>query len=457
MILAARKFQRRKLLCFQKSWIYVAAVWFVVYMVTSLWFQHEKLSELFARKSTVQEEWRKERLRNVSRTLDLLHRGTNTTATNPEAPVYRRYYPGRKAFPLRQEDDNRPALTTLIKDDEIIGNVQFLLDFAIVGFGKAGTTTLMEWLARHPSVAVFSREVYDLVQKQPAKLVRSLYEDLPAGNYTRGYKNPLEVTQKHVLDYYRTYWPHTKLLIGLRHPIHWFESLYNFRVQNLSPGQPEIPNPNDLVGRCYRFNICTEKGNFAYYLMQLGKTSDRSISPLTQQIIGRYARLWFNVSQVPAMPNPVFLYHMEEMKEAPDKLAGSVVEFLGLDAPIVPSLPHAKPGLDIIDENIRKQKERQKIDICNPAYRPVRAELVRIGTLGARWIEEEFLSSSSTIHVSDPDGFRTLLRRWSVDPCPDAAPGVSRAALRRVPPKNDPIIRPFQYHTDFTNALRRPK
>eukprot|EP00977_Amphora_coffeiformis_P003397 scaffold630_cov174-Amphora_coffeaeformis.AAC.17 len=127
------------------------------------------------------------------------------------------YYPGRKV--ALQPQSQRPALETLIDEERIIGNVQFLLDFAIIGFGKAGTSTLMDWLAAHPVVAMFAREVYDLVQQRPAHLVQSLYEDLPAGDqYMRGYKNPLEITQPHVLDYYRTYWPQTKLICGLRHP-----------------------------------------------------------------------------------------------------------------------------------------------------------------------------------------------------------------------------------------------
>ena len=148
---------------------------------------------------------------------------TSSQQENQQQRVY--YQPGRKVA-LQQFNDSRPALETLIEGEKIIGDVQFLLDFAIVGFGKAGTSTMMDWLAAHPSVAMFSREVYDLVNQRPSKLVQSLYEDLPAGeNYIRGYKNPLEISQRHVLEYYRTYWGTTKLICGLRHPGEWKESL----------------------------------------------------------------------------------------------------------------------------------------------------------------------------------------------------------------------------------------
>jgi hypothetical protein len=38
---------------------------------------------------------------------------------------------------------------------------------------------------------------------------------------------PGDITQEHVLDYYRKYFPKTKLIVGVRHPIRWFESLYS--------------------------------------------------------------------------------------------------------------------------------------------------------------------------------------------------------------------------------------
>lgn len=302
----------------------------------------------------------------------------------------------------------------------------------------------MDWLAGHASVAIFSREVYDLMHQQPGRLVRSLYEDLPAGEaFLRGYKNPLEVTLPHVLDYYRTYWPTTKLILGLRHPVSWFQSLYNFRVQNALPGEDNMPDPNSLVGRCYGAsrNTCTEKGNFAYALLQLGKTNDGGPQPTTalaDRIVGHYKRLWFNVSNVPYLPNPVFAYHMEQMQAAPDRLARDLEHFLGLTSPLSP-LPHSKPGLTLMHVADQQRKDQLKIDICDPAYRPLRDALVRVGAMGAQWIEQEFLQASSSVQVADPDQFLTLLQSWSVDPCPALpSPGEKGTAARKNLPRSSP-------------------
>ena len=62
----------------------------------------------------------------------------------------------------------RPDLEDLVDSEknEIIGDVQFLLDFAVVGHGKCGTTTLMHWLADHPEIQCFREEIWELVSCQ---------------------------------------------------------------------------------------------------------------------------------------------------------------------------------------------------------------------------------------------------------------------------------------------------
>jgi len=86
-----------------------------------------------------------------------------------------------------------PELSSLLSRDgsKIIGNVQHLLDFAIVGFPKTATTTLMIWISRHPEVQMFSREIHSLKNSNPAELVRLLHSLRPGENFKRGYKGML--------------------------------------------------------------------------------------------------------------------------------------------------------------------------------------------------------------------------------------------------------------------------
>jgi hypothetical protein len=87
----------------------------------------------------------------------------------------------------------------------------------------------------------------------------------------------------------------------------------------------------------------------------------------------------------------------------------------------------------------QQRKDQLKIDICEPAYRPVRDALVRMGAMGARWIEQEFLQASPSVHVSDPDQFLALVQSWSIDPCPALpSPGQKVTAARKNLPRSSP-------------------
>jgi hypothetical protein len=129
------------------------------------------------------------------------------------------------------------------------------LGVAIIGFGKAGTTTVMKWLSQHPRIHMYPKEIYDLADRKPAHFVQKLYM-LPVGdNSIRGYKSPMDLTLPHVVqDYLRRYWPATKLIVGVRHQVRWFQSLYNFRIQNLQAGfnVSNFPKPDQCFGSVYR-------------------------------------------------------------------------------------------------------------------------------------------------------------------------------------------------------------
>jgi hypothetical protein len=93
----------------------------------------------------------------------------------------------------------RPSLHSLLHNEtgKVVqgADVSWLLDFAIIGFGKCGTSTLMELLGSHPQVACFQREISDLMRNKVETFVEKLYRRLPEGPYKRGYKAPADVTQ----------------------------------------------------------------------------------------------------------------------------------------------------------------------------------------------------------------------------------------------------------------------
>lgn len=82
--------------------------------------------------------------------------------------------------------DNRPPFHSVVGEDgNITGSVCDLLHFAIIGFGKCGTTSVMNWLDAHPELQIYPMEIYDLMHEKPADLIRKLYS-LPVGHFYRG-------------------------------------------------------------------------------------------------------------------------------------------------------------------------------------------------------------------------------------------------------------------------------
>ena len=111
---------------------------------------------------------------------------------------------------------NRPPLDAILSKDDgkVIGDPGFLLDVAVIGFGKCGTSTIMDWMGQHREVRAFPKEVWNLMDRQLPTFIQRLYTELEAGPFLYGYKAPQDITQDYILDYYRKYWPHAKLIIG---------------------------------------------------------------------------------------------------------------------------------------------------------------------------------------------------------------------------------------------------
>ena len=348
--------------------------------------------------------------------------------------------------PLNATTTSRPPLNTIIDpiNNTVIGDAQFLLDFAIIGFGKCGTSTLMHWLASHTSeIDCFREEIWELIYHKPHNLITLLYKGLHPDK-KRCYKCPAEITEQHIMDYFRTLWPKTKLFIGIRHPVWWFQSLYNFRVQNLNRGD-HMPDPNKLLGRCMKgmLHTCTEKGNFAYHLLRLGKhfgqykkgTKDttnvdvsledidvvrRPPTELERNIVAKFKRASYNTTAVPYVPNPVFLFDLAQLADNDmsrrEAFRRDVQQFLQLEMAL-PELIHYKPGRTW-HYTIQQEKDAHKINICDDEYAvPLRKELMRLSRQTAEWIRTEFLGRPG-VHVSSMEYFRdTIMQDWMVDPC----------------------------------------
>ena len=340
--------------------------------------------------------------------------------------------------------NGRPLLRDVLSlsNGTIIGSPQFLLDFAIIGFPKCGTTALHEWMGMHPQIRLLENEVFSLMNDAPARLIYRLYTQLPADdNVRRGFKNPLDIRAPHSLAYIKKYFPRTLLIVGIRSSVKWFESLYNFKVQNLPRNvNPSYwGDPNDLIGACMAWNdtncVGTAKGLFHVHLAALGK-----ILPLSSDLQQRYPQFLKNV---PYMPNPIFLYDSEQLTDTnrtrtrqfrddllrllrllPNGKSGARLSHEQelqneqlLDSLLPDIIPRTKPDFSHFSRREQRKKDRFKVKICQDRYKPIRHELVKNAQEASLWIRTSGFLSSPDVTVSSPDYFNSLLENWMDDPC----------------------------------------
>lgn len=330
---------------------------------------------------------------------------------------------------LASQRKERPKLGTLVANNKIIGDVDGLMDFAIIGFAKTGTTKLTQWLAEQPEIAMNSKEVHFLTTDQPAEMARHLYRLQPAKvKAKRGYKAPRDVADPNVLDLLDQYWPQAKLIVGLRHPVEWFQSLYNFKLRaNIT-----LPPPQALIGYCdFQFStmeeirlhriskyngmadngVCTDLARFHVSLSMMGKTN---ISDPNEEIL-LGARKHQLASRAP-IRNPIFLYEVGQRSDPNttrvERFHEDLKDYLGL-AQNLSSLPNGKPG-ETFNQNYHSSSSM--LDICEDKHIQLRKTLMEHGADASSWILDYFIKNPDVV-VSQREYFVDLLNGWRVDPC----------------------------------------
>jgi hypothetical protein len=344
----------------------------------------------------------------------------------PTAAAAQSVQKDRKRLRMHQiPNDGRPPFREVVhRNGTILGDVSDLLDFAIIGFGKCGTTTLKSWLDRHPEIQCYPHEVYALAHRQPQELLRLLYY-LPEGNYKRGYKSPFDLVYNYTMPYFRRYFPKTPLIVGIRHPVLWFQSLYNFRIQNhpLQYNISQFPRPHELIGACggHSFNTCTQKGEFGLFLRQLQKVP--GLTEFEARMARAAGHTYAPNYTVPLLPNPVFLVEVQQLSDADETrraaLRTDLQTFLNLSTPfrMTEKVIHSTPGKDWRDASVQAEKDRYKINICDAEHVSVRQELLRMARTSSAWIRNFLLPAATGVRVSSPVYFDSLLLGWRDDPC----------------------------------------
>jgi len=304
------------------------------------------------------------------------------------------------------------------KTDKLLPNADengTIMDFAIVGFPKCGTTTVeanLGYLAPIPITDVCA---------PPHQTVYYSYMNWPKDHgeekILRGTKCPAFI-QGTWLTKWSEHLPRTKLIVGVRHPILWFQSFWNMQAGNhltiFAEGDPyKITKPcMDAKGDGCRNGcparqlLCMHRGRFHLALASLGKTtlSDEERQLLAPDNVDGGMNL-----QNHKIKNPIFVYEQKTLGE--DYVWEEMANYLGVD-----SIPHDKR------ENSHGRNRGLEINFCDDKYDDFRAMMMPISYNVSVWLQDYLVpagkdESSKDVVIARPDTFSKLVEEYKVDPC----------------------------------------
>ena len=306
----------------------------------------------------------------------------------------------------------RPPLYKILMDvQQNVTNdyIDSILQFAILGFAKTSTTHHLRLLGKHPEIHTIPMEDYHVRNGEIQEFVKMLYRikaNHSAGEKTKvGYKDPHGMESATGLVALGRYWPSCRFVVGIRHPVDWFESFYNFHVRVHGP--KSLPPPDMLRGACIRGSrgICVQRAKFHDSLALLGKTALTDSEEL--MLLSKS-----QVSQARSMspvPNKLFLYDISQIQDQNQTRKALYMRdlsaFLGLD-------------VSLVDESTEHISRNHGVflDICDHHYSSLRSALMDVARSASLWIRR-YLVQSEDVVVSSPDFFDHAVAGWMEDPC----------------------------------------
>ena len=302
-----------------------------------------------------------------------------------------------------------------------------VLDFAVIGFSKTGTTFLHDILANHSQVIMYDDEFWgdgNMLKKWLNKTTikeKSLQHETNNGaqpqptTKRRGIKCPRIVKETSRLNQLLN--NTSRIIVGVRHPVHWFESLYNYRIwqkhekkrHNMKPSLQHLHNNRtDWLG------LSTGAARFDLYLKQLGKIPLSTDELQHMRQVKKVDGVMQSTAHHEQHPIKVFLYSMEQIKDSNTQrrlqFQQTLQQFLNLDTPLLHDLASKEKV------NVNNFVHDENIDICEDQFREIRNTLVWQGKHASEWIRNKFMKSEDVV-VSDVGFMSEILGRWGVDPC----------------------------------------
>ena len=297
-----------------------------------------------------------------------------------------------------------------------------ILDFAISGFAKCGTTSMeanLGYLAPMPIADVCTpihQTVYYSHINWPKTYNSSVITEFSNNKILRGTKCPRTIGW---LDDYSTYLPKTVIIVGIRNPIMFFQSFWNMML-DFNTRNTRRKSPYDVMEHCGENDqscnyecpsgtlVCLHKTRFHLPLARIGRTA---LTDAERMLLAPEDKDGGQKLTNHNITNPIFLYEMREMNE--DYMWDKLAKVLK-----VPHIPH-----DIHEGNNEKRKPSNvRINICDEEYDEFRAKIMPHAYNMSIWLCEYLVPvakdrSRHDLIIADPDRFCDLVKTYAYDPC----------------------------------------
>lgn len=344
-------------------------------------------------------------------------------------------YPGTRTQDERMVSVGTPKLRQKDEIRSTIGSTYFFLnasqhethegiDVVIAGFPKCGTSTLLFSFEDNDEMEMPHQEYCVLSRKDKSRamaiarmrmMMHSTYsqQSINQRGLIKGIKCPTSIRNAKSLQLLEQLNPETKVIVGLRHPVLFFQSYYNFWVLAINSNRKYMfknitaPDPNTLIGdeKIGWRGIYTDLARYEDSLMQLGKVD------LTREELQHMASQRLHLFPVDLK---IFLYDVEQLSDSNEfrsrKFRSDMQFFLGLKKTIEPFARRNAIS--------NKKSYPETINICEKKFSELRGVLVKHGKKAQKWILEKLLKNKDVFVGGDRDHFSAVLFKWGTDPCP---------------------------------------
>jgi len=320
-----------------------------------------------------------------------------------------------------QPQSSTTASRTLKEQQRKVG-----LHFFIVGYPKTGTSAMMSYLDSRNELKIVKR-VDTGSDNDPPEFPMAIEEDVDflfdriEEEYVKsdkdqkyGIKWPGAISGKGIgvesikrIGEYNPLGNEIKIIVGLRHPVRWFESFYNYRSKHLVP-----PPTTSLIGSNDFHGVCTDTARFEKGIMQLGKIPLRAQD---EQFFENHE----NYNLISGSGGlKVFLYLEEQLSDHDKERHGLFMKELS-------SYLEVKESFSVDDHfpetNVDSNPD---VDICGVEHVAVRRELVRNGRKTANWIRANIVEAEDFV-LPNKEHFMSIVDTFGTDPCDDGAESTS--------------------------------